>query len=137
MDFFKEELKRYREEHPIQEVIIRKMRYSPKDLIKRTPDTYNVEEAYIDPQTGKEKKKSKQLTETPEYFHFKTLEEALAFIREMEEKYSQVGIKPERPFPGIWCFGAVEYMMIIRRFGLEEVSQKMEVREEDLNGAEV
>jgi len=98
-DFIKQELRRYREEHPVQEVLIRVMRFSPKDLGKRTPTT-----------------------KSPEYYHFASLEDALEFIQEAKEKYSKFGINPKKFLPGVWCFEPIEYVLIVRRFDLKKGS---------------
>lgn len=51
------------------EVLVREMHYDPKDAKKRVPET------------------------EPVYYHFSTLEEALEFMREIEEKYRNYPIK--------------------------------------------
>ena len=98
-EIIREEIERLNREKPIKEVLVREMHYDPKDSKRRISET------------------------EPVYYHFSTLEEALEFMKEIEEKYRNYPIKLpiEKPLPGVLRIGAVEYMIIVRRFKEEEL----------------
>lgn len=122
-EIIREEIERLNREKPIKEVLVREMHYDPKDSKRRVPDTIKEVEWIEDPKTGKRRKIERNKPVEPIYYHFSTLEEALEFMKEIEEKYRNYPIKLpiEKPLPGVLRIGAVEYMIIVRRFKEEEL----------------